>query len=539
MAKKSRSYSIPTLNTTGRNRKPMGSVEIFSVLEDFRGLILTKEVAKEIFYSMCSKRIFEPEPLKKYRPELDIIPLDVVYEIMDAYYIEKPKYMPPLGRLNTLFIGQKKFGFCQFDEGEIIYISDIGMRLINSYKRYTSIGVSEKDKKDAYKDILIIYRNALARIVQEEMVFDYSNIQNNKVVLPFLFGVLKELHSLGGRDLIIVSMWPDNNVKACCKTILQLRKDKESYTEANCVEYMVKVLGITHEDIFNKEKTSESATISNIEDAWFNNWFKYLTFVEWIEITEDRRVVLNLNEIESIDYVISAYSDLCSKYSSLAEYEKSLRYFDEKLAEKPTSMYTDLDRFKKQAENWSFEEIIDELKRLNGDKTIKRNSKIPIDVEDASVFEFVTALALNKVLKTDNVIPNFSMSNTGMILSKGHAGGKKSDIVVENYDRNMLVEVTLLRNADDIMRKEYSPIISHLEDYNNKKEDNKNEAFCLFIVPNIPDSFIRSLNGYNNNITGMILPITLSDFIKLVLKYSKKSYSSAEIYTELSQQFLF
>ena len=144
-----------------------------------------------------------------------------------------------------------------------------------------------------------------------------------------------------------------------------------------------------------------------------------------------------------------------------------------------------------------------------------------------------------KVLKTDNVIPNFSMSNTGMILSKGHAGGKKSDIVVENYDRNMLVEVTLLRNADDIMRKEYSPIISHLEDYNNKKEDNKNEAFCLFIVPNIPDSFIRSLNGYNNNITGMILPITLSDFIKLVLKYSKKSYSSAEIYTELSQQFLF
>lgn len=539
MAKKSRSYSIPTLNTTGRNRKPIGSAEVFSVLADFRGLVLTEEVAKDIFYLMCSKRIFEPKPIEKYKPELDIIPLDEVYEIMDAYYIEKPKYMSPLERLKTLLIGHKKFGFCDFEKNQIIYISDIGMRLINSYKRYIHVKSSEKEKKEAFKDILIIYRNALARIVQEEMVFDNPNIQNNKVVLPFLFSVLKELHSLGGRDLIIVSMWPDNNVKACCNTILQLRQNKELYTEANCVEYMIKVLGIEREEFFNKEKTSESETISNVEKAWFDNWFKYLTLVEWVEITEDRRVILNLNEIESIDYVISAYSDLCSKYSSSLEYEKSLRLFDEKLAEKPTSMYTDLDRFKKQAEKWSFEEIIDELKRLNGDKTIERSSKIPVDVEDASVFEFITALALNKVLKTDSVIPNFAMSNAGMILSKGHAGGKKSDIVVENYDRNMLVEVTLLRNADDIMRKEYSPIISHLEDYNKKKEENKNEAFCLFIVPNIPDSFIRSLNGYNNNIKGMVLPITISDFIKLMLKYSKKSYSSAEIYTELSQQFLF
>ena len=288
-----------------------------------------------------------------------------------------------------------------------------------------------------------------------------------------------------------------------------------------------------------RKKTEESKTIQDIFDAFQNNWCHFLEFAEFIEMTSDKRITLNLNEMDCINMIISEYTDLCSKFKTIEDYEKSLDYFNPKFNAKPVSMRTDLDRFNSQSDKWTFDEIIEELKALNKGKAYQRNSKIPNEIDDASLLEFLISLCLHKVLKSDIVKPNFFCDNTGMIMPKGHAGAKKADIIVENYQKDMLVEVTLLRDKYSIMDKEYGSVMRHLELYNEK---NSRSAFTLFVAPEIPINFMASIGGYNKderNINNMVIPISISDFIKLMKKLYGKGYNSSDIYLELHQKFLF
>lgn len=530
-------YTIPSINTTSKNRYPEGTNYYLSVLNEYRGMILTKELARSIFYRICSDHMYKASVLDEFKHMASPIPIDIVEERMDAFFTGTSQ--TPHGRFMTLFIGHKKLGFCSIEIDKPIIIRKNGLRLLKFYDIYNSPYSTEEEKIEALKEMKIVYRNALVYLVHEPLIFERPDIYNNKVIVPFLFGVLKELGSIGRRDSIIVSMWPNNNVKACCETILQLRRNKDLYTEKNCVNYMLNIIGVEHQVFFNKKNTEEKKTISDIYDAFQNNWCHFLEFAEFIELTSEKRITLNLNEMDCIDMIISEYSDLCSKFRTKEEYEKSLDYFNPKFNAKPVSMRTDLDRFYSQSEKWTFEEAIEELKKLNKGKKYERNSKIPSNIDDASLLEFLSSICLHKVLKSDIVKPNFFCDNNGMILPKGHAGAKKADIIVENYQKDMLVEVTLLRDKYSIMDKEYGSVMRHLELYNAK---NSRSAFTLFIAPEIPTNFISSIGGYNkneSNINNMVIPISLSDFIKLMKKLYGKGYNSSDIYLELHQKFLY
>ena len=105
---KGENYTIPSINTTGKNRYPDGTNYYLSVLNEYRGMILTKELAKSIFYRICSDHMYKASVLDEFKHMTSPIPIDIVEERMDAFFTGTSQ--TPHSRFMTLFIGHKKLG---------------------------------------------------------------------------------------------------------------------------------------------------------------------------------------------------------------------------------------------------------------------------------------------------------------------------------------------------------------------------------------------------------------------------------------------
>ena len=539
-------------NTSGKSRKHDTILEYLPSIYDNQGLILTEDVAEKMFYNLISLRDkgYNPEFLKGYKPELEVLSYEEVKEIMDEKYRTDKKYMKPLSRLETLFISLKRLGFCKFKKGKIIKLTELGYQMLNNFNIYNDVNSSVEDKKEAKRRLICLYRNSLAKLVQEDdkELFSKFTILNNKVIVPFLLAVIKELGYVGHRDLIVVSFWPDNNVISCCNKIRQLRKDIKKYTLNGVVEEMISFLEIDRNLVFkeaknpNKQAEKDKETINNIPAVFYNNFFDFLNFAEWVYKDDKGHLILNENEMESINYVISKYSNLVQELNSWEEYNELMGKIDQNLMEKPVSMYSNNDRFNKQCDSWTFEELILEAERLNGNKEIVRNKKLDVSLKDFEIAEFIFPMLLNKVILNANVLPNFSMSGNGMIV--GHAGAFKPDSVILGYNRDMLLEITLSTDNGYLRRKEWPGVSLHLEDYEKNRKNDKEPTFSLFIIPKnleeIDENFSREIYNYikDSKTVNKIIPITIKEFLDYIKKIESRKYGVDDIFTDLSIPYI-
>lgn len=540
------------LNTSGKSRKHDTILEYLPVLDDFQGLVVTEEVAENLFYTLISLREkgYNPTFLKSYKPELETLSYEEVKEIMDEKYRVDKKYMKPLSRLETLFISLKRLGFCEFKKGEIIRLTELGCQMLKNFNIYNDINSSIDDRNEAKRRLICLYRNCFSKLVQEddENLFSKFCTLNNKVIVPFLLAVIKELGYVGHRDLIVVSFWPNNNVISCCNKIRQLRGEKEKYTLEGVVNEMISFLDIDRNLVFkkaknpNKQREKDKETINNIPAVFYNNYFDFLNFAEWIYKDDKGHLILNENEMDSINYVIDKYSNLVDEVDSWEEYKKIMGRIDQNLMEKPVSMYSDNDKFNKQCDTWTFEELFLEAERINGKKGLERNNKFEASLKDFEIAEFVFPALLNKVIFNDNVMPNFSISEKGMIV--GHAGAFKPDSVVLSYNRDMLLEVTLSTDKGYLRRKEWPGVSSHLEDYEISRKNDKEPTFSLFIIPkrleDIDYNFSREIYNYvkDSETVNKIIPITISEFLIFVKKIKDKRYTVDDIFNDLSIPYI-
>ena len=550
-AKRVLSFYIPLLCSSGENRKLFGLLGYLPYIYKSEGCKWTDDIRRKTLYELVRTKKFNTSCVSEFKNTSGDIPFNVVKERIDSAFSRTQVNQ----RVNGFMSAIKKLGLCELENNEIVKFSIVGKKLLELYNVMVDEQNSVEKRESARIDIIKFIRNNMAKVVQEEQYFVDKEreikgekinreVFNNKVILPFLFSVMIRLGNIiGRRDIIIISMWPNNNVDACVETILQLRKDKQQYTMDGCFQYMIDFLGISEEDIL-KKGTSRENTINNIADAIMNNWANYLEEVCWVK-KENNHLVLNECEMDSINYVISKYLNFADSIESFEEYRELLGEIDEGLMVKPFTSLTKIEKFYNQCDKWTFEEVIAELKRLNGDKSIIRNSKLPLDMKDCVVLEFVVSISLRMILKRAKIVPNFNILDNG--LPERFAQGGKTDIEVEDYKKDMTVEVTMLGDDDSLMLKEFVPITRHINKKGREQKDNKEPIFCLFIAKNLTNEFMCSIKGRNMQMPNKIIAITLQEYIEYIVKVNNyykthkfgRVFSTSDIYTDLGFESLF
>lgn len=547
-AKKVLSPYISLLCSSGENRKVFGSLGYLPYLNKYEGCKWMDEIRKKLLYDLVKTKKFKTSCVSEFKNIPGDIPFDIVKEKIDGAFTTTQVNQRVNGFMSTI----KRFGLCDLENNEVIRFSNVGKKLLELYNKFISENTSEEDKENARINIIKYLRNTMAKVVQEEQYFiekereikgeiKIREILNNKVIIPFLLGVMKKVGNvIGRRDIIIISLWPNNNLIACAEAILQLRKDKQQYTMDGCFQYMIDFIGIPEMRILKKNTTREE-TINNIADAIMNNWANFLEEVYWVK-KENGHLVLNECEMDSINYVISKYLNFADCIESYEEYRELLGEIDEVLMIKPYTSLTKLEKFYNQCDKWTFEEVILELKRLNGDKSIERNSKLPNNMMDCVVLEFVVSISLRFLLKKANIVPNFNILDNG--LPERFAQGNRTDIEVKDYERDMNVEVTLIGDSDSLMQKEFVPITRHINKKGREQKDNKEPIFCLFIAKSLPEEFMGSVKGRNKTMPNKIIAVTLNEYIEYlseVNNYYKthmygRIYSTSDIYNDLGTE---
>ena len=119
----------------------------------------------------------------------------------------------------------------------------------------------------------------------------------------------------------------------------------------------------------------------------------------------------------------------------------------------------------KQVENYSLEEIINELLILSGDSDKAPSSKVEGLTEPLRL-EFLLALLFGKKYGPSHVVSNLIYNDDGEPLN--FAPGGKSDISFHSSDLNLIIEATMIKNKNQQLNSETSNLSRHLEDMENR-----------------------------------------------------------------------
>lgn len=119
----------------------------------------------------------------------------------------------------------------------------------------------------------------------------------------------------------------------------------------------------------------------------------------------------------------------------------------------------------KQVENYSLEEIIEELLILSGESDKNPSSKVEGLTEPLRL-EFLLALLFGKKYGASHVVSNLIYNDDGEPLN--FAPGGKSDISFHSDDLNLIVEATMIKNRNQQLNSETSNLSRHLEDMESR-----------------------------------------------------------------------
>ena len=188
---------------------------------------------------------------------------------------------------------------------------------------------------------------------------------------------------------------------------------------------------------------------------------------------------INYNEEEKINYILQTYSSY-EHYENEREYFDYMAEIDPQLFEVESIPIT-ANQSEQLLNNWldiyTWEDIKREMLILQR-RASSRDSVLKL-LAAPTRLEFLTALSIKSQLPHVRVIPNYACDDTGLPTST--AGGGKGDIECYEYDKGILVEVTMAEGRTQTMMEVW-PIDRHLEEF---AANNQIDAQAIFVAPTI------------------------------------------------------
>ncbi len=131
------------------------------------------------------------------------------------------------------------------------------------------------------------------------------------------------------------------------------------------------------------------------------------------------------------------------------------------------------------------------------------------NIPEPTRLEFLTSIALKKIYRDLEVLPNYSVDDEGLPTS--HASGGKPDIICDDSSSHAITEVSLLCGRAQLSN-ELIPIARHLDEESKQHKDKHN--FALFIAPTIHGDCQRYARFAKQDENLEICNLDINSFIK-------------------------
>ena len=512
---------LKPLSFTTTLRNPDRIAAFLKVLAEVENRILTKDIAFGVAKRLIAEKLYTPlyvgrnSRLKEINNSDDANFADKdVNEIFD----NSPQNHKEAGfdkgwasRFDTWYKFPMELGFCFYEMGKPILLSNTGHMLIDAYNEETPNG----DKIQA------VFLNAFIKYQTNN---PFRKILNENAPLVLLLQVIKLLKDdndengagIARRELPLIICSPDNDAQKIYSIIKDLRsKYGFNYSDDIIYDICFDMLGGIRgkdEKYLKKDKITKEA----VDD-----------FLRKVRITgivslrgAGRFVDFNTFEQAKIDYILENYIAY-EKHETREDYFKYMGQIDSHILEFEQAPINKVENVRQTAlvswaNHYSKADIDRELKVLSGKG--RSNDEILKEINEPTRFEFLTAIALKQSYPTIEVHPNYKVDDEGFPTFT--ASGGMSDIVCYDNESRSLFEVTLMRGKVQATN-EIPAITRHILD-EQIKEPNK-IVFSVFIAPNIHfnTKYMIEFSKYRDKVD--IIPLTIGDFVSKRNKHIKIS----------------
>ena len=231
----------------------------------------------------------------------------------------------------------------------------------------------------------------------------------------------------------------------------------------------------------------------------------------------ETRIILNKNQQEAIDYVISQYSNIQNfkdkkSYFNYASKIDTKLYKDDYIETLPDKYSLD-----KWVKEFGIDKIKENLLNLRNRRQIATD-EILKDIPGSLRLEWLVALFTHAHCKEYSVEPRYSVSHDGQ--PTHHANGESKefsgvDMIAHEEDTFFNIEVTTLTNRTQDSA-EIGAIERHLK--SDLKDNPDKSGICLYIVPTIHEDTISRLDYINNrkNTPLNIQALSIEDFVSKI-----------------------
>ncbi|WP_233424215.1 AlwI family type II restriction endonuclease [Helicobacter suis] len=487
-----------------RNPKRIGA--FLEVLSRFENYPLTHAVIIRIVATLIKEKLYETEYERRTYKEK----LKNDSEFSDAQIQEiitnSPQKHKEAGfergwesRFDTWYKLSKEFGFCYYRMGKPILISKTGHMLIKAINTEGENGAR----------VANIFLNALIKYQRNN---PFRCVRNDNAPLPLLLNTMHTLKEQIGdskihtQEIPFLLCWKDNDHKALANYILDFRYTNPhfQYSDDLIYEKALELLESTNTRRFKKVQVCGEGV---------DDYIRKMRMTQLITL-RGGGFFIDLNAFESTktDYVIQHYTNY-PKHGDNASYFAYMGTIDSYILDIPPSVdNTTRESIKIQALNhfaktYTQEQIFSELKILATKKASK--DTLLKNIPEPTRLEFLTSIALKKIYRDLEVLPNYSVDDEGLPTS--HASGGKPDIICDDSSSHAITEVSLLCGRAQLSN-ELIPIARHLDEESKQHKDKHN--FALFIAPTIHGDCQRYARFAKQDENLEICNLDINSFIK-------------------------
>lgn len=471
-----------SFSTTMRN--PERIVSFLSCIKEYDGQILDEVLIKKIVKKVIQSKLYMPMYIKRnhvlksiHGDENTTFNDEQLEEIINNSPQNHKEAKFPEGwpsRFDTWYKLIKEFGFLYYEMDKPITISSTGHLLCNSY---------ENESDDSGERIQNIFCNALMKYQTNN---PFRRNANDNAPIPLLLNVLKLLKNdteengagIHRKELTFLSCWPNNDEKSLYNYIKDFRR-QHGYTasDESVYEKCLELLETDNRKRFKMKQIMVESVDDLIRKLRITGIFSLRGMGRFIDI--------NTLEKEKVDYIIKNYSTY-KTFDDEYSYFMYMGTVDPEIVTERQLETKDLDDIRisallKFAEKFDKSYIQKELINLQNNRASKDEYLKLID--GPTRLEFLTGVFLVQNFPDTKVKPNYAIDDEGNPTFT--AKGGVADILVEEYDTNSTIEVTLMRNKQQ-STNEIPAITRHLDQLRSSL--NK-EIFSIFVAPNIhPDT---------------------------------------------------
>ncbi|BCZ20050.1 AlwI family type II restriction endonuclease (plasmid) [Helicobacter sp. NHP19-012] len=497
-------YKILSFSTTMRNPKRIAA--FLEVLARFENRTLTHALIMQIVALLIQERLYETEYERKFYKEKLKNGLEFNQTEIQEIIINSPQDHKEAGfehgwesRFDTWYKLSKELGFCYYQMGKPLLISNVGHILINAVQTEGEDGVR----------VAGVFLNALMKYQRNN---PFRRVRNENAPLPLLLNTMRVLKEKTGdskihtQEIPFLLCWQDGDHKALADYILDFRYANPhfQYSDDLIYEKALKLLESTNTNRFKKSQVCQEGV---------DDYIRKMRQTQLITL-RGGGFFIDINTFESAkaDYVIQHYTNYL-KHKDRLSYFNYMGTIDGVILDISTSIdpttqeSVKLKTLQHFSNTYTPKQIFDELENLNGKKSSKDTlfKLIP----EPTRLEFLTSIALKQAYKNLEVLPNYSVDDEGLPTS--HASGGKPDILCYDPSTHAIAEVSLLCGRAQLAN-ELIPIARHLAD--EKTQHPSKHNFALFIAPKIHEDCQRYARFVKHDENLEICNLDIKGFIK-------------------------